>query len=264
MARIVKKVICEKCGQQISASNYPKHLRRHENHPETFKNHYKLTHTDLSCKFCGKECKNTRSLIQHEMRCKNNKDRIAAVNNFNNYQKINGPWNKGLTKETDDRVLLQSTSLKKYYENHQGSFSGKKHTTETKEKISKSMKKYLSENPDKVPYLLNHSSKMSYPEQYFIDIFKSENIPLDYHLQVSKYELDFYNQNYMIDVEIDGEQHYLDKRIFNSDRERDKYLSSLGWTTYRIRWSEYKKLCLNERKVIINDIKSLCPNNSVV
>ena len=66
----------------------------------------------------------------------------------------------------------------------------------------------------------------------------------------------------MINIEIDGEQHYLDKRIFDSDRERDKYLSNLGWTTYRIRWSEYKKLSLNERKIIINDIKSLCPNNS--
>lgn len=36
---------------------------------------------------------------------------------------------------------------------------------ETKKKISKSRKKFLDENPHMVPYLLNHSSKMSYPEK---------------------------------------------------------------------------------------------------
>ena len=42
------------------------------------------------------------------------------------------------------------------------------HSNETKEKISISRKKYLSEHPDQVPYLLNHYSKgESYPEKYF-------------------------------------------------------------------------------------------------
>ena len=35
----------------------------------------------------------------------------------------------------------------------------RKHTEESKKKISRSRIKYLKENPDKVPYLLNHSSK---------------------------------------------------------------------------------------------------------
>ena len=48
---------------------------------------------------------------------------------------------------------------------------------EQKQKISKSRKKYLEEHPDQVPYLLNHSSEISAPEQYFITLFENENIP---------------------------------------------------------------------------------------
>ena len=105
---------------------------------------------------------------------------------------------------------------------------GRKHTENEKLKISNSRKKYLNENPEKVPYLINHSSKESYPEKYFKELFIKENIPLKYHLQISKYELDFYNEDLKIDVEIDGDQHYLDARIFNSDRDRDLYMNSLG------------------------------------
>ena len=258
MARIVKKVICEYCGQEVSASNYSKHLRRHQNHPETFgKTIYHIDHDDLFCKFCGKECKNKKSLVQHEIRCKLNPNKISTtVEGFNSVGRE--AWNKGLTKDTDKRVAI----LAKHLSETTKGIPGHLQSEETKLKISKARKQYLSEHPDKVPYIINHSSRISYPEQYFIDLFNAEGIDLKYHLQVSKYELDFYNQDYMVDIEIDGEQHYLDKRIFNSDRERDEYLSNLGWITYRIRWSEYKKLSLNERKRIINDIKLLCPNNS--
>lgn len=30
----------------------------------------------MNCKFCNKECKNSNSLTQHEIRCKNNPNRI--------------------------------------------------------------------------------------------------------------------------------------------------------------------------------------------
>ena len=35
------------------------------------------TNTIYICKFCGKECKNKNSLIQHEIRCRHNDDRIV-------------------------------------------------------------------------------------------------------------------------------------------------------------------------------------------
>lgn len=51
------------------------------------------------------------------------------------------------------------------------------HTEETKQKLSQIRKQYLKDNPDKVPYLLNHYSKgESYPEKYFSECFQGTNI----------------------------------------------------------------------------------------
>jgi len=58
---------------------------------------------------------------------------------------------------------------------------------ETKKKISETRIKYLKENPDKVPYLLNHSRNESYPEKYFNELFNKENIPV-----IKKYRIGLY------------------------------------------------------------------------
>ena len=103
---------CIYCGRKISLSNYSKHIRSHEN--GNFKLVYSLDHDDLFCKFCGKECKNKNSLVQHEIRCKENPDRENVINqNFNN--KGRKAWNKGLTKETDERVAKYAIS---HHNNH--------------------------------------------------------------------------------------------------------------------------------------------------
>ena len=47
----------------------------------------------------------------------------------------------------------------------------RKHTENTKKKISDSRKKYLDEYPDQVPYRLYHSSKKSWPEITFEKYF---------------------------------------------------------------------------------------------
>lgn len=125
---------------------------------------------------------------------------------------------------------------------------GKKHSTETREKISKARKKFLKENPDKVPYLLNHSSKISYPEQYFKELFENEKIELEFKYRIGTYELDFADPINKIDIEIDGSQHKLDLRIVEHDIKRDKYLNDLGWVVYRIYWPEWKKLTFVEKK----------------
>lgn len=131
-----------------------------------------------------------------------------------------------------------------------------KHTEETKKKISKHRKDYLVRNPDKVPYLLNHYSKgESYPEIYFKNLFEAENIDLKYHLQVGIYQLDFYNLKSKIDVEIDGEQHYRDPRIIESDKRRTLLLESLGWKIIRIRWADYQKFTMDQKKEIVERIR---------
>lgn len=132
-----------------------------------------------------------------------------------------------------------------------------KHTQATKNKLSKIRIKHLKEHPDQVPYLLNHySKKTSYPETYFLELIEKEQLPLKHHLQVSLYQLDFYNQEKMFYLEIDGEQHHVDKRVVASDIKRTAYLTSLGWTGYRIRWSEYQKKSYEEKAKVITEIKN--------
>lgn len=37
----------------------------------------------MNCQYCGKECKNKNSLVQHEIRCNNNPNKIKSGNNGN-------------------------------------------------------------------------------------------------------------------------------------------------------------------------------------
>lgn len=149
------------------------------------------------------------------------------------------PWNKGLTKETSEIVKL---SAEKFSKKMKG-IPGKKHSQETKEKISKSRIAFLKENPDKVPYVLNHySNGESYPETYFTEVFENAGLKFQKQLRVSIYRLDFAFVDKMICVEIDGEQHYVDKRVIKSNKRRDEYLSGLGWKTIRVRWSKFQSI----------------------
>jgi len=140
----------------------------------------------------------------------------------------------------------------------------RKHTDETKEKLSKIRKEYLRKNPNKVPYLLNHSSKGSYPEKYFTEVFKREGLDVVKKFRVSLYELDFSIPHKKIDIEIDGNQHYDDIKIVESDIRRNEFLETEGWDVIRINWSNYQKLNYKEKNMFINDLKSYVNNLSEI
>lgn len=125
----------------------------------------------------------------------------------------------------------------------------------TKIKISIARKKYLELNPDKVPYLLNHYSKgESYPEKYFNEIFKNNNLIFDRYLQISYYQLDFAFIEKGINIEIDGEQHYLDVKVIESNKRKDCFLIENGWDIIRIRWSDYQRMNIEQRKKYIDEL----------
>lgn len=135
--------------------------------------------------------------------------------------------------------------------------SAKRHTEETKRKISEKRKQYLLENPDKVPYKLNHYSKgRSYAEVYWKAVLDSHDLKYIEQYQIGLYSLDFAFVDAKIDLEIDGNQHFLDERIVNSDKRRDEFLTSQGWQVIRIRWSDYKKLD-SKRDFVYNIVHQL-------
>lgn len=81
------------------------------------------------CQYCGKVCKNTNSLKQHEKRCKQNPNRIM----FDNLKHCGG-WNKGLTKETDERVAKNAETLRNNIRSGKIKQNRSHHTEEFKEK----------------------------------------------------------------------------------------------------------------------------------
>lgn len=109
---------------------------------------------------------------------------------------------------------------------------GAPHTEETKRKISQIRRAYLEKNPDKVPYLMNHSSQESYPEK--LVRIKLEELNLDFECQYRNgiYSYDFAWPEKKIDIEIDGGTHTQEK-VRKIDRRRDQWSSKQGWTIHR-------------------------------
>ena len=174
------------------------------------------------CKYCNKEFETKLKIGGHLAWCKEN------------------PSYKEKSKISKEKISIVN--------------KGKKLSDEQKGKISKARKKYLMENPDMVPYKINHSSKISYPERYFKRILKG--FISQYRIPETLYEIDFANPDKKIAIEIDGEQHYSDKKMIDHDLKRDLVLKSLGWRTIRIRWSHYKVLSKEQREEIIENLMS--------
>lgn len=180
-----------------------------------------------------------KNLKIHERQCKENVNRTCAIGH------------KGGNHFTTGKSKTHSDFTKNKMSQSQ---LGKAHTEETKKKLSIIRKLYLENNPDKVPYLLNHSSKISYPEQYFIDCFIND-VDAKFQHHVYRYKLDFANVKEKLYFEIDGEQHYNDKRIVEHDIKRTQKLNEMGWTCFRLRWSHFQKLNEEEKKQKVLEIR---------
>lgn len=78
------------------------------------------------CRYCSRNFSNNGGLVRHEKHCKSNPDRVQAKISPNaGAKKGNVPWNKGKTTSESHRKSI-SESLK-----------GRKHSKETKKKLSK-------------------------------------------------------------------------------------------------------------------------------
>ena len=91
---------------------------------------------EFVCRFCGKPCKNANSLRNHERLCKLNPNH--QISNWVKWNETHEIWNKGLTKETDERVKKYGETLTVRYK---GTEEGKRifshpHSLEYKQKMS--------------------------------------------------------------------------------------------------------------------------------
>lgn len=201
----------------------------------------------MNCIFCNREINNKGSLAAHQNCCSLNPTPTASRSRPNRVGKPT--WNAGLTKD-DLRVAALALKISA----SQRGRRGRPHSEETKAKISEIRKQFMLDNPDKVPYVMNHSSRQSVPEKYFAECFAQEpHIVAEY--RVLTYSLDFAVPTQKVYLEIDGGQHYSDARIVQHDIKRTQALAELGWTGIRIRWSHFMKMTSEERHAVVQEVR---------
>lgn len=149
------------------------------------------------------------------------------------------PWNKGLSKKTDERVAASARKDSLSNGGKNSYYFGKHLGDTTKRKISTGMKKAHEEGRAWNIGINHWDGKPSYPEQFFIKVigndFHDKNYSFNY--VVGRFRIDFAWVDKRLAIEIDGGQH---EREDNKKRDlrKDKYLRSLGWKILRIKWRD--------------------------
>lgn len=189
----------------------------------------------MQCLFCLKECKNNNSLSQHQKYCIENPNRIIKENYF---PKI--PWNKGLSKENDVRVLKHSKTVSKTFKENNikpGCFSSSYWNASKRLEQSERKKKLYQDFPEAHPNrkLAGNRKKMTYPERIAYDWLIKNKIDFETQVRINSYYVDFLINKTV--VEIDGE--YWHQLNNEKDKIRDSEISSLGYKIYRIRAKEH-------------------------
>lgn len=132
---------CEFCGEHIvSRKSYTQHVAHCIKNPNRKEYNCTIRVEDLTprtCSYCGRVCKNANSLRNHERLCKLNPNRqIIEPHGKGGWPKGKPGWSKGLTKETDPRLANCSKKVNEYFSCHDGTFKGKHHKDETRERLS--------------------------------------------------------------------------------------------------------------------------------
>ena len=204
------------------------------------------------CYYCGKSaqyqlkngrwccCQSVNSCSQ--MRKKNSEKRKQQIkdnpeylnNNLKKYNKIgHKAWNKGLTKETDERIKKASEKFHERFEKGEIKIKGHPHSKETKEKLSKIRSKYLDscqagfqdvkwykiKNINDDEYVVRGTWQLNVAKKLNeLNILWIKNKRLSYLLQDIKrnYNPDFYLPNINEYIQVKGYFSSKDKNKMNS------------------------------------------------
>lgn len=207
-----------------------------------------LLKIDKTCLFCGKKIKRSNKFCDQHCSAKyNNKNRTHSEETKQKIAKSLCERNhKGRV------VKCKSQTCVICHQNFEPKINNNNKRSKSKTCSDECRFKLKSNNSKKIMNDLVRNGKhkgwvsrnvISYPENFFIKVLTSHNIPFKHNHPISKrtlginenynYFLDFYLTNKNIDLEIDGKQHQLRQQC---DQKRDETLKNNGFRVYRIKW----------------------------
>lgn len=217
----------------------------------------------MKCKFCGKECKNNNSLVQHEIRCKSNPDRIIVKSPSKSPKWLEAMHNRrghGPNQYTKAKELglpkpeISEETKKRLSEK----FSGDKNPAK-REDVRNRISATQKENYKGRSVFNIDRSQEPYSEKYFREWLDKEGIDYRKNYHVDRFFLDFAFPDKKIYFEVNGEQHY--RKMYNGrdyqerDKERELILLTHDWKCIAsIRWAEFKSLKECDRERYLNDL----------
>ena len=220
--------ICEVCGKEFAKSlSLAGHKRIHSD-----KVIFKIENTNLrnkikalkkhNCQFCNKEFENGVKLGGHTVYCK-----------------LNPKYN-----DTIKKITLSSI--------------GREVTNETREKVSKGMKKAHIEGRAWNIGKSRWNNEPSYPEKFFMKVIENEFNDKKYQREfnVGIYSIDFAWIDKKIAIEIDGQQHERFEEYKLRDERKDQFLIESGWKVLRLKWKDFyndPKIYIRKAKEFIED-----------
>lgn len=232
------KLVCKFCGRICkNKSGLKFHENRCKENPQKFLNN-KQKYEEFYCKYCGRKSPTKQGNTCHESYCSKNPNKDPNRHG----------WNKGLTKETDERVKRCGETYTKNCK--EGKFSGwlKGKTKETDERLAKLSKSVSEKVKKKVAEGTWHNSfsksrTIEYKgikflgswEVNFAKYLDSKNIKwerckeqFDYYFENinHKYTPDFYLPDYDLYIEIKGcptEKDFAKWSCFPSNKKLDIY-----------------------------------------
>lgn len=212
----------------------------------------------MECSKCSKNINNKGALIRHENACNGITPYFlqSLYNNGMSFDEIIQKY--GVNSRGKIKRISRKEALEKLHNSKRGSIL----SIDQKNKISAKLKYAHKEGRHPGWKHINcDPNRRSYPERFFLKVLKNEGILKKYkvleQLQVDKYFLDFAIIDIKLDLEIDGNQHYISEDAINHDILRNNYLIDNGWKVYRINWKDFYSNTKKAISELINYIDNI-------